>query len=838
MAAVPPLEAEGDVASRSRAPIGRLAVIAAWIVALAVTGFGLAVSDLKAIPLWGDGLGRAAWVVAGSLAVSAACFALGPRRRIPGVLTALGIWLTAIFGVGAIAVTGALGLAAYSLGAFVFGESRRQRFGLAASALISIPIGLALLMAVLTAAAHVPINNQAAYATALLLLIAAGRRRVADLAAGLAAWTRRSAAITTGDYLALSMFLTTLVVVSVPAALPEQYHDALALHLNVASTVAAQGRWVFRPAEFIFSVSPFGANWLFTVGYVLAGETGAKAVNFALLGLVAALLSLETARQHGRSIGLIVGALFVSMPLAGIETASLFVENALTALLLAAFVLLVRAWPKLEAGDIVALGTLMGGAALIKLPAGFFILPLSALAALSLLRTGPARRAFGLLLLFGGIGLAVGLQPYVTAWVLTGNPVFPFFNAVFRSPLFDMQANFSDPRWTGWFGPALLYRWTFESGKFLEAYNGAIGFALILLLLPGLAWSLVRRHTPSLLAAFICLAYLLGMGVSTQYLRYFFPIFPLFFLIAAGALDGVARPSLRLSRLRGGVLAVAGLLAAVQLLFLPAAGWILASYDVQVLLDRTRQQKWIGSRVAQRRLIDLVNADAGRSARVLMVGHAVGAGLDGLPVYYNWYNPKLLGEVGAVTSPLDVARVLVRNGITHVISSPQPNLPIPFLDDLLEKQADLLGSLHGARLHRLRISEVSGDELLRNADFQAGLSGWGLLGSPALDGGKPVLAAAEGVVQSVPVPALATMIYKAEAACAAGGSSAVLQVNWHDASGRMIDVFSSVLDCTGSQASSFVERILSPAGAATASVYFHVRAGGPVRLERLSFLRA
>src|SRR3989304_5922643 len=77
----------------------------------------------------------------------------------------------------------------------------------------------------------------------------------------------------------------------------------------------------------------------------------------------------------------------------------------------------------------------------------------------------------------GGQGLffflGVGLIPFGTPWGLTGNPVFPFFNKVFQS-FYYPAVNFDS---ASIFGKGLtwdiLYRSTFESGKYLEANAGA-----------------------------------------------------------------------------------------------------------------------------------------------------------------------------------------------------------------------------------------------------------------------------------------------------------------------------------------------------------------------------
>ena len=66
------------------------------------------------------------------------------------------------------------------------------------------------------------------------------------------------------------------------------------------------------------------------------------------------------------------------------------------------------------------------------------------------------------------LGAAIAAPPYVTAWVKAGNPVFPYFNDVFRSPHYDMKPDWADGRWRT---PLSLRRGIgrdVRSSKFLE----------------------------------------------------------------------------------------------------------------------------------------------------------------------------------------------------------------------------------------------------------------------------------------------------------------------------------------------------------------------------------
>ena len=114
---------------------------------------------------------------------------------------------------------------------------------------------------------------------------------------------------------------------------------------------------------------------------------------------------------------------------------------------------------------------------------------------------------------------ALSLSSYAQSWLATGNPMLPLFNEVFRSPYF-ASAPFADPRWHAGFSADLLWRMTFDTDRYVEGWDGGIGFALIAL--SGL-WllQLVRPGNRALMLAITATVLLPLMPM--QYARYAFP---------------------------------------------------------------------------------------------------------------------------------------------------------------------------------------------------------------------------------------------------------------------------------------------------------------------------
>jgi hypothetical protein len=818
--------------------VSRAAFAVTVAIGVCILAFGWLSSGLDFAVNWeGGSLLRLKWFAVAFLAIIGVCALMGSKRRISALMTAFTLWLMVAFGVGPLVAVGLIGLAGLALGDLAFGRFWRESLGLLTAALLSLCVGLALLMYVIGFTAHFPINFPAFHAVLLGAPILLARTRLRLYFDGTICWLPMCETIDWREFAALAALLFLLALQSVYAALPEQYHHALALHLMVSTTMATHGQWNFDGVWSIGSMMPQGANWIFAIGYSLAGESGAKLVNFSLLGVIAMLLGSTVGRTHGRLVGVVTVILFVSMPLTFIETASLYAENALTIFFVAVTVLLMRSCETLSRSNTVAIAILLGGAALVKLHTAFFILPCALLLAFLLFRRHSVSHSIGTLLLAACVGILIGMQPYAYAYWATGNPIFPFFNAVFKSPFFDTTANFSDGRFSGLFTWHLLYDWTFASSRFLEANNGALGFTLITLLLPGFTGAIAARDRPVLLATFLGLGYAIGVASATQYLRYFYPVVPLLMMTCAASLHYFSDAN-AVGRIRGSAIAVvvaATALVSLNIAFVPTAGWILQSFQVDSVIDPRERVRFMSKQVPQRDLIEIVNALAGPEANVLVVGQAVGAGFAGKPFFLNWYNTTLLRTVSAARTPEEVGRVLNRNRIGYAMVQPDDPWAVYPLTEFLARFGRLIAKRGSVVLYDVQSDAGFVEELLSNGDFHGGMTGWNLSsGTATLENDQLTLSPKQSIVQAIPASPTGLFLYSVEINCGNDPSYFQLQVNWVNAAGAYAGVAIQPHYCLKPGLLEISEKFPAPEGTVSAQVYFNVPGEIPVSLKRIS----
>src|SRR5439155_2946823 len=163
-------------------------------------------------------------------------------------------------------------------------------------------------------------------------------------------------------------------------------------------------------------------------------------------------------------------ASFAAAPVVQLVTGSMFSENFLAAALLG---MMTALWRFGDSGErkYLYVAMALGGTALnIKLGALVFVLLALPFAALEAARHWKSLGwkpwttcTLALVLL-----LATGLPAYVTAYQKTGDPVFPFLNENFRSPLIYPPIDFQDARFRQPMNFSLLYGLTFHTSKSYE----------------------------------------------------------------------------------------------------------------------------------------------------------------------------------------------------------------------------------------------------------------------------------------------------------------------------------------------------------------------------------
>lgn len=529
--------------------------------------------------------------------------------------------------------------------------------------LLEAPLGLALVSFLMGVSASIPIHRPWLHWSWPGLCIAsqlgslpAMIRRLRTLE-----WRRPCS---TGTYIVAAIVAFLIFAHWQAALMPELSADGLAMHLTIAAWMAAHGSFHFDVTRATWAVSPMAGDWLYASSYLAGGESAAKLVNLACLLLLAALAYFLAIRWTKPVFALLATALLLSTPVVYLVTGSLFVENSWTLFLLAAF-LAVEWWRESRAARWLPVAGILAGSAVAAKFGAFFCLLALAVAGVLALKGAP--RLSGGKLASLALFLLFASPPYAQAWLRTGNPLFPYFNHIFRSPLLDASEPFRDARWGPYLQPDLLYQVSFHTHRFLEAMDGTAGFQLFLLW--PVALLALRRRLPFWI--FVCalgaplMLVMVFSGIA--YLRYIYPAYMLVSVLLAWLLGEAEalNPWLNRSLVAGALLCVVG-----NTWLMGASTWYNKDFALNPLVDPTEPAKLREAGAPQRTIIEYFNKNA-PSEPVAFIEDSVTAGFLGRAYTNSWHTLEFAYVLKRASSEFGLRWEFDQRGIRYVVAAVQ-----------------------------------------------------------------------------------------------------------------------------------------------------------------------
>lgn len=604
-------------------------------------------------------------VALGALAVGTVA-AAWPGRHLRAVLLALAAVASAmLLTPGALAVVLLCLLSAHVLGL------RLLRFLHATEALAlppSIPLlaGLCVWIGLVGASAGLKMHFAPVYALLLVAPLVFAWRDVRDSFARLRAFLAAPTSFTWTERAWLALALMVYVLHLFMVARPEVGYDAGTMHLQIARIMAEEHRFRFDVTRYLWALMPMGADWAYTVAYVLAGETAARAANLAF-GIVTCALAYRLVARHApRELALASVVLFASTPLAFAETSSLYVENLWTAFLIATLLVTLefRARRIGSGAALPVLALLAAGAMQCKVIGVLWLAPLLAYAAAIAWRAAPPRMPGMRGAAVMTLAAVLGLWPYANAWLRTGNPVFPFMNALFRSPLADTSASFDNPLYSVPLVPWSPYEVVMQSHRFIEGADGAAGLHWLLLLPLVLVLLVRRRRAEHWLCAALGILFFVAVHTQQAYLRYLYPGFVLLTVLGGWALAELGDRRMT----RAAILAVGGALCLLHVRLIPAGNWPNAQICIGCAFDRHERDDFMGRYMGDRVIADYL-ANNLPDARVgfLMLNAPSPAGFVGYSRSSNWHDYPFYTRVSTATSAADIEAAAREFGLTHIV---------------------------------------------------------------------------------------------------------------------------------------------------------------------------
>lgn len=606
-------------------------------------------------------------LAAAVMVLAAIGFRRTPRRAVIVLFLASAC---ALAGIGAVAAIVVMALSAHVIGAALLDWSANAAggaIGTRPTAAMRMLVGSCIWIGLIAVTLTFPIHTNAVYvvfvAGSLVAFPSATRTALMEVLHWLAAdepsaWPERACVA-----LATIVAVVNLVVV----AKPEVGYDASTMHLQFAELVARYHHWDFDVSRYAWAVMPMGADDAYLAAYLLAGESGARLLNLLFGALLCAIVYAIVRLQASRVVALVSVCVLASMPIWFLESSTLYVEFAWTAFLAGAVASTLHFVDRREPEHFAAAAMCCAGAMACKAVGVFIAVPLAI--ALLLPRARPNPIARPRLAAIALLALAIGAWPYVNAWLRTGNPVFPFMNAIFASPLFPSAASFNNPLYNAPLSLLTPYRLVMDSGRFLEGLDGAAGIQW-LLLFPLVGFGLVARERRRRWALFtLAAAFAVAVYLQQSYLRYLLPAFVLVAILGGWALGDVIRSP----RARAGLAVAATAITLVNVWLMPSASWANRTLCLRCAIDEDARRDYVADHAPLRLVADYLNRNLPQ-ARVgfFVLNAAAPAGFVGYSRAANWHDTQAFPVLASATTIDDVASIVRRFHLTHAVFANRP----------------------------------------------------------------------------------------------------------------------------------------------------------------------
>jgi len=669
------------------------------------------------------------------------CQLFFPARLIPVVFISLVFYATALLGVGAVATVSILLLASLCLGSWLFERFHLQKiypYNRKILFALHVTTGLAMLTALVQVAVHWPVNYTAVYLGVIVLVIVWRAKPVKAILLELispaldvqeyenrfalgCSWGLLIFAITLNfiaackpevghDALAIHMWTSTYFIA---ACKPEVGHDALAIHMWTSTYIKNFHSWPFEVTKSLISLMPKAGTLANSIAYLIGGEFASRLLNLTFLTLTSWIIYEYLLLKIGRTLANLLLAVYLSTPVVGLVSGSIFQEHFWTLMLLAATFIATAKTDSFK-GRWIVVSLFLALALATKM---MFIFTLPAFIGLFFWQANKEHRpkketglAFGICFLVIGV---IGGWPYWVSLWKTGNPVFPFMNHFFRSPYYS-TAKFEHFIFQQPVSFTLLYDLTFHSNKSLQGLKGTAGFQWLAFLIPSLV---VLKKETGLMVKFglvVCVFLIAGEFLNLVYLRYLTPTFPLFTLLISAFFVAIAS----LPRIR--FLSSLALVSIILLngLFFSSSGW-----GDKNLVDFDFDQ-YVKTRAPERTFVDYMNTFH-PGEQVLFVGRYFPMGLRSQSIGDNWYFPENAAQLKWKANADSLMTLIKNKKIRFVISSDHEIAKRPSIARPIQEHFEKILTVSGFFLAKVREAELFSGEILLNGDFASGLKKWG-----------------------------------------------------------------------------------------------------------------
>ena len=420
-------------------------------------------------------------------------------------------------------------------------------------------------------------------------------------------------------------------------------------------------------------------------------------------------------------------------------------------------------------------------------------------------------------------------MPYLTSFFITKNPVFPFFNGIFKSPNFPL-VNFDNSLFKSGISWDLPYNLVFNSGKYLEASNGAGGFQWLLLFLPAVIIILFKKNKKATALLLVSSLIFISTFYFQSYLRYVYQSYILFIVCIGVAIFHLCEKKNYLTRF---YIFATVLCIFLNTLFITSGSWNHRDFQISILNSEKSKKDYVRARQPVRSAVEFINTINYFGEPVAFLSQGFAAGINADALFANWHNYRFKDALSSSKNAEDLIKVFKNYNVTIIILENTWNSDQK--RNLVKSITDEVFSFDSVKVLKIKPEFLFFEQISKNSTFE-NASEWNLQ--------TPSIFVSELKALKVSVSLNATQKIVIEGSrryrntikskCFKKNTQGRLQVNWHDKRNRFITSTIKVFNCNAKWEYHTID-IVAPANATSAILYTTGHSDEPI-LFRLNAL--
>lgn len=626
----------------------------------------------------------------------------------------------------------------------------------------------------------------------------------------------------------LSLILSLFIVYFILSLVPQNNYDALAYHLYIPNYIKHNLFWHFDSQNFVFAAFPNTATWINSIIFILGGNE--FSLNFLLtiyiificLIIRKILLFYKTSSKNICYIIII----FLSTPLSIFLNISLQTDVLWSLFFLKSFYYLILATKKKDNFySSILLSALFYSFAVSTKHQALLLFPIYLIYILYNYKNFLNKDATILLTKIFFIFLIFGLSTYLESWYLTDNPIFPWFNSIFKSPFYPL-INFV--HYKEGFDVNLIYLFTFFSEKYFEGSVGSFGFQWLILLpliLLIYVFNLKNNNHGFILLSALIVFFLIFY--FTSYLRYVFIAFILFLIFFGITINN--KNTIRLNSFNFKVLSNLIILTIIlNLLFITSAHWGYRNFSYKNIFNTEEFNK---NSAPIKYLASIVNELNLFNENVIFFSQPFASVLNAKAIFTNWYNITIEAKINLSKNSEDLLKIFKEYKIKFLIIETDNRFYLnkkKIIDSLTEPV--FLHPFMNVGIYKLKEKHEWSLQLLKNPNFEDN-DGWSKFSEKNfLDNQDNIKIVNPEIFQEIKVEPNQIIKHTLLTKCFKETTSGRNQIKWSDKEKKFIGVSIKVFTCTENwQEQSMIIKV--PEKAAYGIVYTNSHTNIPILVK-------